>query len=266
MDFDSNPKIYAGKLLDFLAYGLQRWGEKQIQGSMFLGQLTDTEWDSFEYKDGKLQLKPGANEKDIKKKFIQYQKRVTDIQGKYGEKERRAYMMFEYGKALGQFKTFIPDWWKERFGDRYIDSYNTEHVGSWRTFNTQSFADLRKQLLSGDYWKTKEAKSNIKGLLILAGLFAWKYSDDDDEEKRRKAGILENTIGQMMFIFDPHQLKYTVTAPEAPKATLGKMIDVMDDLMVKHDGDKAWQDTKQIIPYNKLAKIPEDVEKLLDEK
>jgi len=271
LDFDSNPKLYAGKLLDFLAYGLQRWGEKQIQGSMFLGQLSDKEWSNFEYKDDKLSYK--GDESELKKQLIQYQKRVTDIQGKYGEKERRAYMMYEHGKVLGQFKTFIPDWWKMRFGERYIDSYGVEHAGTWRTFNEQAWADVKNDLrklkvsdASIKVWNGddfKNFRSNVKGLMIIAALFAWKYSDDDDDEKRKKAGMIENTLGQMLFIFDPHQLKYTVTSPPAAIGTLGKMIDITEDLVTKHDGDKAWKDFQDVLPYNRIRKVPNDVEKLI---
>ncbi len=254
LDFDGNPKVHAGKLWDFLAFGLQRWGEKQIQISQWLGYLTDEEWNSFEYKDDKLVPKKGVDEKALKKKFIQYKNKVSDVQGKYGEKDRRGYMMWEYGKTLGQFKTFAPDWWKERFGKEYIDSNNEIHRGSWNTFTKQAISDIKKDISEKGYvkafWENKDVMANIKGLMFVAVMLAWKYSDDDEERKKKKAELLNNAIGQMFFVFDPHQLKYTVVNPPAAIGTLGKIIDITADLM-EGEGAKAVKDIKKVTPYGK---------------
>lgn len=249
-DFDSNPKAFAGKLFDMMAFGATRFGEYQIQGSMFLGQLTDEEWNSLEYKDGELQLKKGVNEKAFKNKMNQYKDRVSDIQGKYSEKDRRNFMRFEAGKSASQFKVWVFDFIKERFGNRYIDANNIEHVGSWRTFTEQSFTDLRKQMKTKEFWTSKQMQSNLKGAMTVAVLMIAVYGGDDDKKKRRQALSLENALGNMLFLLDPEQLKYMLKSPVASIGTVEKFVTALEDLM-KGDVEKFEKDVMKVIPYNK---------------
>lgn len=263
-DYDSNPKLFAGKLFDLMAYGAQRFGEYQIQGSMFLGQLTDKEWDSFEYKDGELVPKEGMDEKELTTKFNQYKNRISDIQGKYSEKDRRNFMRFEAGKNAIQFRVWAIDWLKERFGGKYIDAHNVEHSGSWNMFTKEALKELREQfnekgIIKGA-WENKQIMTNLRGAMIIALLYTLKYIDDEDKDKQRKALSLDNALGNMWFIFDPEQAKYMLKQPVASFGTVNKFIDALE-AVVKQDKGTAKK-VKKVIPYNKaLDLIPQEKKK-----
>lgn len=272
-DFDSNPKLFAGKFFDMLAYGAQRYGEYQIQGSMFLGQITKDEWNSFEYdtKAKELKLKKGADEKALKEKFNQYKNKISDIQGKYSEKDRRNFMRFEAGKASIQFKVWAIDWLKERFGGKYIDANNVVHEGSWRALSLKSLADTKKIFKEKGFeegaksvWNDKRVRQDVKGMMAIALLLILKYSNDDDEKKRRSALSLNNALGNMFFLFDPEQAKYTLKNAVPGVGTLIKFIEAFE-AMVKQDGT-VKKKVKKIIPYNKTVDVAEKAIDLVEGK
>lgn len=255
-DFDSNPKAFAGRLFDMLAYGAQRYGEMQIQGSMFLSQLNDDEWKSFEYKNGELKLKEGVNADAIKEAFSNYKNKVSDVQGKYSEKDRRNFMRGEFFKAVAQFKVWIPDYMKERFGEEYIDRNNEVHKGSFNGFVKQALKDIKadwndKKL--DKILKNKQVAQNLKGALFVAGLLIIKYSGDDDDDKKRKVLSAENAIGNLMFIFDPESLQYTIDNPIAVKGIVSSFLKTLSAL-IKLDTKTAGKEALNLVPYKKIVK------------
>jgi len=280
-DLDSNPKTNVAKFFTELGHALTRYGEFQIQGSMFLGLMTKEEYDSFEYKKNKqgideLVFKDNISkekQKELKDKFIAYKNRVSDIQGKYNEKDRRNIMNGELGKAAFQFKVWMPDWFKERFGGRYIDANGKTREGSWTTVFNGGLSELRKQIkskgfkntfLTNEENKSLEAKnilSNIKGLMMVAFFWALAHQDSDDDKKRKTALDAQNALSQMLFIFDPNTLKWTVTRPVAALGTVEKMINVVEDIK-NHEAKKAGKDIMKLVPANKVLKIKETVEDL----
>jgi len=285
-DLDSNPKTNVAKFFTELGHALTRYGEFQIQGSMFLGLMTKEEYDSFEYKKNKqgideLVFKDNISkekQKELKDKFIAYKNRVSDIQGKYSDKDRRNIMNGELGKAAFQFKVWMPDWFKERFGGRYIDANGKTREGSWTTVFNGGLSELKKQIKeNGGYAKgvkntfftneenkSLEAKnilSNIKGLMAVAFFWALAHQDDDDDKKRKTALDAQNALSQMLFIFDPNTLKWTVTRPVAALGTVEKMINVVEDIK-NHEAKKAGKDIMKLVPANKVLKIKETVEDL----
>ncbi len=278
VDYDSNPKFSFGRIFDSIGYGLIRWGEFQIQGSMFLGLMTDEEYNSFEYKENKqgvkelvvkkeLNGKP-VDEKALKKKLIEYKKRVSDIQGKYGESDQRNITNNELGKSALQFKTYLPDAIKVRFGQRYIDANGKTVEGSWRSLVDEGFKELRGQIRSKG-WKdvflvkeedkseeAKNALANLKGIMALT-FFAILANQGDDDEKRSKAAIdAENMLSQLMLIFNPQTLKFTVTRPIASLGTVEKFLDASQHLL-DLDGKKLKNDLLRLTPANKALKIKE---------
>lgn len=263
-DYDSNPKLYAGKLFDMLAHGLTRAGEYYVQGSIFLGYLTDKEYDSFEYKDvngvKELVVKDGVDEKALKDKFISYKNRVSDIQGKYHEKDRRNYMAGEFGKLVGQFRTWLPDAVKQRFGEEYIDRDGVVHKGSYRTFIGQGFADLKVDIKENGIkglTENKEAMANLKGLMVVAAFMALRFGGGDDK-KRKKGDVIDQALGNLLYIFDIDQLKFMVKNPIAAQGTLTKFVAVMEDAM-KLDVEKGAKDIKNALPYNKVVDLVDEV-------
>jgi len=265
IDYDSNPKLFAGKLFDYLAHGLTRAGEYYIQGSMFMGLMTEKEYNSFEYKKNKdgveeLVLKPGVDEKAFKEDMIKNKNRVSDIQGKYAEKDRRNFMAGEFGKMVSQFKVWIPDWWKERFGQEYITADGQVKKGSYRNFTLDALKDLREQVKAEGpkaIWNNKEAMTNLKGALTVATLWSLSAAGGDDN-KRKKGDLLSQMVSNVLFVFDPGGLKFTATHPAAALGTIEKFLTVFEDV-VKGDGEKFGKDIVKVIPYNKMTKIPEQL-------
>lgn len=257
-DFDSNPKMFAGKLFDMLAYGATRFGEYDIQGSLFLGLMRHKDYNSFEYNDkGELVVKKGIDEKALAKKLLSYQNRVSDIQGKYSDKDKRNIQRGELGKTVFQFKTWMPDYWKERFGEEYITRDNKVHKGSWRVLVGDARKDLIKDIKAKGFkaiWNNKEAMANLKGAMSVAFLMVLKYQDDDDKDKRRKALSLDNALGNVLFIFDPNQLKFTLQQPVASIGTLTKFANILGDVMKLDavDSKKLQKDVVKVLPYRKV--------------
>lgn len=261
LDFDSNPKLFAGKLFDALAYGATRAGEFDIQSSAVLGQMTKEEYNSFEYdKDGELVVKKGVDEKKLKDKINQYKEKVSSIQGKYSEFERRNIMRGEIGKTAFQFKLWSIDWIRERLGEEYITRDNKIHKGSYRQFFLAGLKDLKTDIRAKGVkaiWENKDAMQNLRGALFVAFLLTLKYSDDDDKDNRRKTLSLENALGNVLFIFDPEQLKFTIKQPVASMGTLYKFADAFGD-MLKLDA-KGLKKSQKLIPYKKSVQSVEEL-------
>jgi hypothetical protein len=281
IDYDSNPKAHVGKLFDMLAHAGMKWGEVQIQASQFLGKMTDDEIKAFSVdKDGKVTVTPpaGMTKEQFEDKMIQYKNEVSDVQGKYNEKDRRNFMNIEAGKAAAQFKVWIPDWWKLRFGKEFIDSRGNIRRGTWNMFTDRAIQELKDDFQNGDspVWKTvltrpdkavkglltgdsKAAKaqlSNLKGALMIAGLLIATHGDDDDDKRRKKLISMQNTMNQILFVFDLDQLDWTISQPFAIQGTIHKFIDVLKDIL-DHDGKELQKDAKKIIPYNKITDVPD---------
>jgi hypothetical protein len=276
LDVDSNPGFTAGKLFERIAFGGQKYGEMQIQGSTFLGKLSDEDWDSFERNDkGELVVKKDVDEKALTKRINDIKNEISDIQGKYSDKDRRNFARGEFGKNLAQFKTWMPDWWRVRYGAEYIDGNGKTQRGTWNMFTKDAMAEIKKDFSAennyGFEWekgkfptlKNKQIASNLKGAMVVAFMLAASWGDDEDKEKRKKALSLNNALGNLLFIFDIDQMKYTIKNPVASIGTINKFIDVLDDV-IKKDSDEFMKDSKKLIPYNKIKDVPEQVEQIKD--
>ncbi len=264
-DFDSHPVIKAGSVFSKLATWGTQVGEYQIQGSLGLGLLSQEEFDSFEWKEDKygnkvLKVKEGVDEDKLKAKMTQVKNRVTDIQGKYPDEDRRNIMRGEFGKALFQFKVWMPDWFKERFGARYINAYGQEKEGSYVKMLRVGIKEMKDDLKKGDIKKALTNPAfvqNLKGMATIGALLALKHSGDDDDEEKKKGGLnWDSMLSQVLFIFDLEQDKYMVSNPAA---VLGKIKDMLNafEALVGFEED-AWQKTKRMIPGGKAVTFVEN--------
>jgi len=263
-DFDSHPVIKVGSIFSKLATFGTQVGEYQIQGSLGLGLLSQEEYDSFEFTEDKygnkiLTVKEGVDEAKLKAKMTQVKNRVTDIQGKYPDEDRRNIMRGEFGKALFQFKVWMPDWFKERFSAKYINAYGQEKEGSYTKMLRVGVKEMYNDLKKGDIKKAlnnPSFKTNLKGMITIGALLALKHSDDDDKEKKKGGLNWDNALSQVLFIFDLEQDKYMVSNPAA---VLGKIKDFINafEALLGFEED-AWQKTKRIIPANKAITFVEN--------
>jgi hypothetical protein len=189
-DVDSNPIQTVGGIMSKLGHAITKYGEFQIQASGLLGLMSDTDFNSFEYRKNKFGVDELVFKKDvtydkqieIEARILKHINTVSDIQGKYGEKDRRNIQNNELGKALMQFKVYLPDYWRMRYG---------KDVGSWNIMVNgglkQLKADIKKNGFKKGLWdnQSKEAKafmSNLKGTAAVALFMILSHSDDDDDE------------------------------------------------------------------------------------
>jgi hypothetical protein len=246
-DYDEMATMRVGRMFQYAAQGLTKLTEYTIQGSMFFGQMSAKEWNDFD-RDGNY---TGSDPK-IKEKIETYKRKVSDVHGKYSAKDRRNFELYEFGKFVGQFKTWIPDWWKERFGSEYIDEQGKRHKGNWNGFLKYAISDLRKDIIKPEFWTSDKleyvnARKNLKAAMTFGLLMAIQAGGDEDKKKRVKADFLSQAIGNLTFIFDPEQAKYVLKTPFAGMSYANAMLDAMTSL----NGKKI----KKIIPYNKMADV-----------
>lgn len=260
VDSSANPRATAGKLLSQLAFLGLKTGEINIQGAEFLGHMTDTEFNSFEYdSEGELQIKESLSEeekRELKRKINEYKYKVSSVQGKYSDKDTRNFMRFEAGRSAAQFKLWTFDWFRTRFGSEIINSYGETERGS---LSKAAIKDIRNQVLSMDtkvLWKNKEFKQNLFGAIVVGVLLAATYEDDDDKEMRKKMFSLNNALEQILFVYDIQQAEYILKNPVASLTPLFNFFDALEAAM-DADEKKFKKSAKKLVPYGKVAEIPE---------
>jgi len=233
-------------------YALQRGGDWVIQNSILLAMIqshtiengkivslkgkpegTKSLLDLTEIKDDKLNLKDLITEEEYLKFRNKTQRLVETALGMSTRDNITRYKMSIWGKALMQFRNWIPKMAEERFGDIAFDeSLEIYTKGKYMTFlqnlGTSNFLPLISDLITGLGTNTKErAKElykkeiiknptlkiteeefielhleNIKAmmeelrmlLVTIATMAAITYSFDDDEKKSVQAKkVLELT-------------------------------------------------------------------------
>lgn len=261
-DFDSNPKTHLGKLFENMAFIGLRLGEVQIQGAAFLGKLSKEEYDNIEVKDGEVTVK--SDKKEFDSKMRKYKNEVTDVQGKYGEKDKSNALNYEFAKALLQFKVYAPAFWKDKFGPEFINSYGETKRGTFN-YTKKAWQELKDDWTKNGFvkgtWENKQTMSNLKYAAIIAALTILTHADDDEDEKK-KINSLDNALSSMLFVFDPQQMKYLVSSPVAAQGPVTKLIDA---LTAAYNGDekKFSKNAKKLVPFYKVTEIPKKVEKAL---
>lgn len=274
-DVDSNPIQTVGGIMSKLGHAITKYGEFQIQASGLLGLMSDEDFNSFEYRKNKFGVDELVFKKDVtKEKQIEIEARilkhintVSDIQGKYGDKDRRNIQNNELGKALMQFKVYLPDYWRMRYG---------KDVGSWNIMVNgglkQLKADIKKNGLKKGLWdnQSKEAKafmSNLKGTAAVALFMILSHSDDDDDEGAVE--FAEKMLSNLLGVFDPVQLKFTITRPIAAMGVVDRFLTAVEHLALWSDdaymkstskygekGDaKILNDIKGLVPARKAADV-----------
>lgn len=249
VDMDSSPLRSGTSLFSTLGHLGTKFGETMIQVSGLAGRMSDKDYNSFEYKKNKygvdeLVVKDSLSDKEkeeLETRILKHINAVSDIQGKYSDKDKRNIMNNELGKTVLQFKVWMPDWWRTRFGDQ----------GRWTKMVEGGFAELRNDIREKGtvkaFWENKNFMSNLKGAMMVAFLLTLVYGDDDDEEKSFAAKTTERFLSDVLFIFDPDNAKFTISRPVAAAGTIEKFIDALDHLMAfeandYYKGNSKWGD------------------------
>lgn len=249
-DYDEKTGFKAGEMFRYAAQGLTKATEYFVQGSLFFGQMSKQEFADFDEQGNYTGSDPNITEK-----IEAYKKKVSNIHGKYSAKDRRNFELYEFGKFAGQFRTWVPDWWKERFGDEYYDENGIRHKGNWNGFFKYAVKELRKDIMKPEFWTSDKleyvnARKNLKAAMTLGLLMALQAQGDDDKKRRKKGDFLSQAIGNLTFIFDPNQAKYVLKTPFAGMSYANNILDLMTDLNAKK--------LKKVTPYGKLGDILPD--------
>jgi hypothetical protein len=265
-DMDSNPIQTAGGFFTKLGFLGTKWGEYIIQGSGLLGKMSDEDYNSFEFKKNshgieEIVIKDSVKDKKaLEKRILTAIDEVSDVQGKYSEKDRMNIMNNELGKSVGQYKIWMAMWFRERFGDK----------GSWTTMVKDGFAELRADIKEKGkvkaFWENKAFMSNLKGAMVTGLLISLTMSDDDDEKKSTASKMFNRALSDVLFIFDPNNLKFTLSKPIASVGIVEKFLDALSHLMdVEADDyfEKLGKDVQKLTPGAK--KMSEAVDFLEEE-
>ena len=135
--------------------------------------------------------------------------------------------------------------------------------------NRDEFAKLRANMKEKGkikaFWENKAFMSNLKGLMFTGLLMALLMEDDDDDEKSFASKTFKRALGDVLFVYDPNNLKFTISRPIASIGTIEKFLDAADHLRkVGADDyfDKLGNDSKKLIP---AAKKIDDIVDFLDD-
>ncbi len=272
-DVDSNPIQTLGGIMSKLGHAITKYGEFQIQASGLLGLMSDEDFNSFEYRKNKFGVDelvfkktvPPQKQLEIESRILKHINTISDVQGKYSEKDRRNIQNNELGKALMQFKVYLPDYWRMRFGKDVGSWYITLNGGLKEIKNDIKRNGLKKGLWDNESKEAKAFMSNLKETALIAFFMILSHSDDDDDE-----GALEFTdkmLSNLLGVFDPVQLKFTLTRPIAAMGVVDRFLTAVEhlslwseDAYMKSDskygekGDaKILNDIKGLIPGRKAA-------------
>lgn len=236
IDKTSNPLRTGMGFISEVGFAGMKWGEIFNQGIGIAGRMSEDEFNSFEYKENQygvkeLVVKEGVDAKKLEEKIQKDINKVSDIHGKYGEKDRRNIMNNQWGQALMQFHVWIPDFLRVRFGDQ------GRYSRYWQGAITEMKEAVRKDGVVKAFWNDKKFMSAFKELATIAFLMSLVYDDDDDKEKSALAAFYKRTLSDLLFVFDMNNAKFTIEHPLAVVGTVEKIIDLADHLVAVESDD-----------------------------
>lgn len=275
---DYIPRI--GHYFDKLMFGLTEIGENYIQGSSIIGQLKPKYWN---WLDNKGNIKSvDENEKQLNAEQIEERDKIIreqleeartatfKLQGAYSKDDIRNFGHFELGRAISQFRVWMPEVYDDRFGKKKIDAYGNQHQGTLNYMFTKGWKEIGKDIKDPKFFtsdeyeyqlKRRNLKSAIAVATILAGALAFDAAGgDDDDEETILANQFYKILGEMLFIFNPQSLKFTMDNMVASEGTVSSFLDVILNIgdfykTGKHKGDsKAIGNAEKVIPYKNVYK------------
>ena len=220
--------------------------ESYIQRAAFAAQLSEAEWNSFEMKDGELNIKEGMNsvEKNktneqvfeaLKKKASEMKYNVYSVQGKgYTRTDQRLLQNYFILEGLLQFKRWFPTFVMDRLGNERINRFGKKEIGSltatlefakdiWGDDGVTGIVDIRKwgknhpDFQNLPKHKQDAIKKFIRGgkatLLVAGLLFLGGWGEEDDDDKSFVVGKLEQLFSDMLLLGNIKRLQYMAAPP-----------------------------------------------------
>ena len=190
--------------------------EHYIQGSGFVSQFTEEEWSRIG--------DDGSVPADLKNKVDLYVDNVVRQQGYgYSKVDQLGIATYSWGKAIMQFKKWIPTAISERFQKETIDRFGQMRSGSNATAfafgaefardvisGEQKMSDFRKKFKQLPEHKQEAVRTFFRGMQVVAALTAISmlFGDSDDEELIGLSKFADDTVDDIMFLTDPRRLKF----------------------------------------------------------
>ncbi len=278
----SDPTYRVSNLFNDLAFGMTKMGEHYIQLSAVIGQMSEEEW-GWVKEDGTIEGK-NANEvaertAKIKDSIAKYKKKVADIQGKYSENEKRNFSHFEAGRAIGQFKVWMPDAYRDRFQGSYTDIHGNKRQGTLNHLISKASLDMLRQLKNKDGWKKlmsgtdKDSvlfRRNLRSaMFMIPFIIAWLGGSDDDDDKFM-AQQLTKMLGDMSFAFNISQGEFIAQNPVAALSTAHDALKTLHSVVMLQEyknnskshekGDfKFTNELQGMAPYKNIWKVADQI-------
>lgn len=249
VDLDSNPIRTGWGIFSSLGFAGTKWGEVVNQVGALAGLMSEEDYNSFEYVTNEHGVKelvikkaiPDNKKKELEERILEHINKVSDVHGKYSEKDRRNIMNSEFGKALLQYKIYMPDVWRMRFGEK--GRWTTAGKTAWKLLFKKGRDEMRQAMRDSGgavkhFQNDDVFKRNLRGAIITATLLILVNRDDEDNE------LLERFLSDVLFIFDPDNAKFTITRPVAAVGTIERFIDALDHAAMNEADDFYKEDGK----------------------
>ena len=177
----SNQKTFG--TIERYAYYFMDKSEGYIQGSAFLGMLTDEEYNTGNISE---------------QRVMQINHKISTLHGEgYTALDANLLSMYSYGRALMQFKKWFITLFQDRLKAEDIDRFGNVNIGSYRA-SSEFVTDLFRRYFAGDITKKEiidmfnnssearkaEMRAHLVGLGIgisLLSLIAIMEDDDDPD-------------------------------------------------------------------------------------
>ena len=256
---EPNPDVKAGDVIEFLAIGLIKHGERFIQGSAFLGDLPKEVYDNFD-KDGNIidQSKELSFDEIVRRKIA-----VSDVQGKYSEFNKRFYRANAGWAFVMQFKTWFPDYLNTLIKGKQKNIYAQAEKGyiiGLKDVMLHTYQKHWEKTATGPLTAEQKAdrEKAFRAMVILASLFSlWAMSNGDDDDKEQ-ANLVMKLIDQVFGFLNPMSFVDMAIAPGL--GTAKNILSAMGSIFSVYKRDNAWgkegdwkflDQATRVIPYNK---------------
>jgi hypothetical protein len=249
-------------------------GEKVIQQTAFLARVPQAVWDNIDVDgDGKLTWKDPNGPQLDEKTITELKIKSSDVQGKYDPHDRRNYHGVAHLQLAMQFKTWLPDTFRQFFDGGSVDVFGNKHVGIvnaaglWMKWAleapTKGMAEANanyQQYASLEEYKAAQ-KNAIKSIAIMSAMWImWAGLHGDDEDKEQ-ADMLQSAMKQYMGMLDPDNLVAMISLPalntiektkDAFMAIIGRAVYERDSRWGEAGEPKGFDKLIQAMPYRNL--------------
>jgi hypothetical protein len=192
----------------------------------------------------------------------------SSIQGKYGAQDRRNYHNIAGLQMAMQFKTWVPDMFRQWFGSESTDVFGNKHVGIVHAakiwLNSAFMTATQGKAAAAAYYQKynsmaeyqKAQRNAIKGILTMLSLYLiYTSMHGEDDEETTMSETIATIMRQFMGMLDPESLTGLLTVPS--KATIDKVGSLMGSIirMDTYKRDSKWGKKDEYVGFDKAIQV-----------